>query len=106
MNTEKIFRFSLPTEIIFGIDAVKKIGQEAKKIGANLLLVTDENLKKAGLLEKVLQPLEDEKLGVALAYQETLPEDKENELKDKLIRKINSFFKMCQLELHAKLINN
>ncbi|MEM2629678.1 MAG: iron-containing alcohol dehydrogenase, partial [Candidatus Bathyarchaeia archaeon] len=52
-----------PKRIVFGIEAVNQVGEEAKKLKAkNILVVTDDNIEKAGLLDKVKAPLEAEKL--------------------------------------------
>ena len=52
--------FQTPT-IIFGIDTVKQLGEQAKKLGAGrVLLVTGPRVKKAGLLEKTQSYLEAE----------------------------------------------
>jgi alcohol dehydrogenase len=46
--------FQTPT-IIFGIDSINQIGQQAKKLGAGrVLLISGPSVKKAGALDKVL----------------------------------------------------
>lgn len=61
------FTFKIIPEIIFGRGAVEKIGQEAGKRGASkVLLVSDEGVAKAGLLEKVRQLLLKDKLEVVI----------------------------------------
>ena len=45
--------FQTPT-IIFGIDAINQIGEQAKKLGAGrALLITGPRVEKAGVLDKV-----------------------------------------------------
>ncbi len=52
-----------PKRMVFGIEAVTKVGEEAKRLKTkNILVVTDENIEKAGLLDKVKAPLDAEKL--------------------------------------------
>ena len=62
--------FQTPT-IIFGIDTIKQLGQEARKLGAGrVLLVTGPRVKKAGLLEKAQSYLEAEGIKVEVNVQD------------------------------------
>ena len=62
--------FQTPT-IIFGIDTVKQLGEQAKKLGAGrVLLVTGPRVKKAGLLEKTQSYLEAEGIEVEVNVQD------------------------------------
>ncbi|MHB9096510.1 MAG: iron-containing alcohol dehydrogenase [Syntrophales bacterium] len=62
--------FQTPT-IIFGIDTIKQLGQEAKKLGAGrVLLVTGPRVKKAGVLEKAQSYLEAEGIKVEVNVQD------------------------------------
>lgn len=62
--------FQTPT-IFFGIDTVKQIGQEAKKLGAGrVFLITGPQVKKAGVLEKALSYLQAESIEVEVNIQE------------------------------------
>ncbi len=55
---ELTFSLKLP-KIIFGINAIEKIGDEVEKFGGNkILIVTDKVLEKIGLLKNVLKPLQ------------------------------------------------
>lgn len=60
---------------IFGINAVKQVGTEAKELteGRNCLIITDPGVKKAGLVDKVKAPLEKEGFH-ADVYAEVVPE--------------------------------
>ena len=61
----KYFRFRTPNTVIFGMNTVNQVGAEARKLGANrAMVVTDQGVDKAGLVEKVLSPLKEEKIGV------------------------------------------
>ena len=56
---EKIYTVFFPNQLIAGLGAVEKIGEKAKDLGkSNALIITDKGIVKAGLLEKVLTPLE------------------------------------------------
>jgi len=49
-----VYTFQLPTKILFGVDSVTRIGQEAKHLGGlNALIVTDKNVERVGLTEKM-----------------------------------------------------
>lgn len=62
--------FQTPT-IHFGIDTVKTIGQEAKKLGAGrVFLITGPQVKKAGVLEKALSYLQAESIEVEVNIQQ------------------------------------
>ncbi len=55
-------RFRTPV-IIFGMNVVNLIGEEARKIGGkDVFIITDRGVVEAGLLEKVLDPLKNEKI--------------------------------------------
>ncbi len=56
---EKSYSIFLPNNVIFGAGVVEQVGEKAKELGKrNALIVTDQGIIKAGLLEKVLTPLE------------------------------------------------
>jgi alcohol dehydrogenase class IV len=62
-------QFTTPS-IIFGMDTLNQIGQQAKKLGAGrALLVTGPNVKDAGILEKALAHLETESVAVEVNIQ-------------------------------------
>jgi len=53
------YRFQVPTEITFGLDAVKHIGEKAKKLGGKtVLIVTGETIERIGLIDKVKNSLD------------------------------------------------
>ncbi|MEN8906321.1 MAG: iron-containing alcohol dehydrogenase [Clostridiales bacterium] len=57
------FKFHLPVNIIFGCGKVNTIGEEAKKLGKKVLIVTGKNsTKKTGLLDRVIKLLEQENI--------------------------------------------
>lgn len=54
----KIWNFSSATEVVFGLDAAKDIGQRAGKIQCRkVLVVTDQGIKQSGLLDLILGSL-------------------------------------------------
>ena len=53
------YELSLPGSLIFGVGAVETVAQKAKEFGkSKVLIVTDKGVVGAGLLDKVLTPLE------------------------------------------------
>lgn len=61
--------FNTPN-IIFGMDTIQQLGQQAKKLGAGrVLLVTGPNVKEAGVLEKALSSLKSESVDVEVNIQ-------------------------------------
>jgi alcohol dehydrogenase class IV len=52
------FEYQLPTKVIFGINATAKLKEELDRIKAKkVLVVTDKGVRKAGLVDKVVNPL-------------------------------------------------
>jgi alcohol dehydrogenase class IV len=63
----RISEFQNPQKMIFGIGAAEKVGAEAKRFGGNrVFVVSDENIEKVGILEKILKPLKEQDLDVEL----------------------------------------
>jgi len=56
---KKIYSWNLP-KIIFGIGAVGEVGVEARQFGKKALILTGENISKAGLVDEVMKPLKKE----------------------------------------------
>ena len=55
-----------PPQVIFGVGAVNRAGTEVKKFGATkVAIISDVGVKKAGLVAKITEILENEKLDVA-----------------------------------------
>ena len=62
--------FQTPT-IIFGIDAIKQLGEQAKKLGAGrALLISGPRVQKAGLLDKAASFLKAEGIAVEVNIQD------------------------------------
>jgi len=68
----------------------------------NLAAMTNAIVVGQGLM---LNPPDDGKIGITFAYEEKLSEEKEQEIVDVFIRKINTFFKMSNLDLTLELAN-
>jgi alcohol dehydrogenase class IV len=66
--------FQVPTKILMGEGVTGEIGAEAKIFGAMAaLVVTDEGVRKAGLLERVILPLEDAGVEIDI-FDEVMPD--------------------------------
>jgi len=66
----QLIQFKTPS-IIFGMDTISQIGQEAKKLGAGrVLLVTGPRIKEAGLLEKAVSFLKGQSISVEIAVED------------------------------------
>jgi alcohol dehydrogenase len=60
-----VFTFVSPGKLVFGVNAVTTLGDEAQLLKASrVLIVTDKGVEKAGLVEKVKSPLEEKKMSV------------------------------------------
>ena len=68
----------------------------------NLAAMTNAVLVGKGVM---LNPPDDGKIGITFAYEEKLSEEKEQELTDLFLNKINTFFKMSNLDLTIELAN-
>ncbi|MEK5187113.1 hypothetical protein [Solibacillus sp. FSL W7-1324] len=69
----------------------------------NLAAMTNALITGKGVM---LNPPDEGKLGVTLAFSEKLLSKKENELSEALLKKINNFLQMSKLELSAHLTNS
>lgn len=57
----KTFDFELPTRIRFGAGVVKSVGEEARSLGAeHILIITDPGIVKAGIVDRILEVLKEE----------------------------------------------
>ena len=66
----QLIQFKTPS-IIFGMDTLSQIGQEAKKLGAGrVLLVTGPRIKEAGLVEKAVSFLKGQSISVEVAVED------------------------------------
>jgi len=53
-----VFVFQAKTKVVFGVGVIDKLGEEAKALGIDrVLVVTDRGIKAAGLLDRALSPL-------------------------------------------------
>src|SRR5271157_2996646 len=66
------FRFELTTAILFGAGSISKVGEEAAKLGHKALVVTYPDIRRIGLLDKVLQDLKEKKVD-AIVFEKVEP---------------------------------
>ena len=65
MDWSAVFSFHIPSDIVFGLGAVQSIGQKARELGAQrVLIVTDKGVVEAGVAKKVQESLESEGIKV------------------------------------------
>jgi len=63
----RISEFQNPQKIIFGVGAVDRVGEEAKRLGGGkILVVSDGNIEKAGILGKILKLSEEKEPDIQL----------------------------------------
>ena len=66
----KTFKFQSKTKFIAGPDSVKQLGSETSSLGVNnVLIVTDQGIVNAGLLDAVVAPLEEAGIKTAVFDQ-------------------------------------
>jgi len=70
-----ISEFSVPEKIVFGVDAVKRVGTEARRFntGKKCLIITDPGVGRTDIIEKVRDPLMTEGFSVEI-YDKILTE--------------------------------
>ena len=75
VSLRSVYTFSSIERILFGVNAVAQLGAEAKQldVGKHCLIITDQGIKKAGLVEKASKPLKNEDFHVEI-YDKTMPE--------------------------------
>jgi alcohol dehydrogenase len=61
-----LFSFQITTKILFGIGSIDNLGQEAAKLGRKALLVTYPDIRRVGLLDKVLGILKEKNIDVVV----------------------------------------
>ena len=54
-----LFSFQITTKILFGVGSIDNLGEEAAKLGRKALLVTYPDIRRVGLLDKVLNALKE-----------------------------------------------
>lgn len=71
------FNFNIPTSIEFGGGKVKNIGKRAKELGGKkALLITDKGLAQTGILQKVIDSLDQEGVNY-IVFDEITPNPKD-----------------------------
>jgi hypothetical protein len=61
-----LFRYQITTAILFGPGSISNLGQEAEKLGRKALLVTYPDIRRVGLLDKVLRALKEKNIDVVV----------------------------------------
>jgi alcohol dehydrogenase YqhD (iron-dependent ADH family) len=59
-------KFEFTTAILFGAGVINKVGEEAAKLGDKVMVVTYPDIRRIGLLDKVLKNLKESKLDVVV----------------------------------------
>jgi len=67
-----ITTFHLPTRIVFGAGSVARLGEEAKAIGRRAIIVTYPDIRRVGLLDRVLKDLKGKGVDT-LVFEEVEP---------------------------------
>jgi alcohol dehydrogenase class IV len=63
----RTIEFQNPQKMILGVGAIDRVGKEAKRLlGEKILVISDENIEKAGILSKILKKLEEKELDINL----------------------------------------
>ncbi len=62
----------MPTQIIFGVGSVAELGKEANKLGKKVMVVTYPDIRKTGLLDKILEDLKTNEIETAV-FEEVEP---------------------------------
>ena len=60
------FHFQLSTAIVFGTGSINKLGEESVKLGHKAMIVTDPNIERIGLLDKVVGDLKKKNIDVVI----------------------------------------
>lgn len=75
------YTFHLPTKIIFGAGAVTQVGVEAKQIGKKALVVTYPDIRKLGVLDRVLADLKTNRVE-AIVFEKIEPNPRLNTVEE------------------------
>jgi hypothetical protein len=67
-----VTRFELPTKILFGVGSIGQLGDEAARIGKKAIVVTYPDIRRIGLLDRVVNDLKAKGLGV-LTFEKVEP---------------------------------
>ena len=67
-----ITTFNLPIRLVFGPGSLERLGDEAKQLGQKAMIVTYPDIRRVGLLDKVVNILKEKEVDV-LVYEEVQP---------------------------------
>ena len=74
----RVFNYELPTEIVFGVNAIQELPQWIGKLkGSRVFVVSDPGVESAGILQKVMDPLSSENI----SFQSFIDVDREPDVK-------------------------
>lgn len=63
----KLIEFQNPRKIVLGLGASEKVGEEATRLGGGkILVVSDDNIEKTGILDNILKSIREKELDVRL----------------------------------------
>jgi alcohol dehydrogenase class IV len=80
----RAFELLLPGRVIFGIGAVARVGHEARRLNAHrALIATDSGVSRAGLVDRVREPLLKEGLAIEV-WDHIEPEPSVTDVEDLL----------------------
>lgn len=83
MATAEVSRFSLPTEIVYGVNTVSLLGSEVKRLGGKkAFFATDAGVGASGILEKAYQALKN--AGIPYVLFDKVPVDPTDKIIDEM----------------------
>ncbi len=74
-------RFELPTKILFGVGSISQLGEEAVLLGQKALVVTYPDIRRIGLLDKVVKNLKDKGVNT-LTFEKVEPNPRSSTVDD------------------------
>lgn len=84
MALKEYFEFFAPTKVMYGLSLAEDVGAEAEVLGGtSAMIITDEGVLEAGLVERVRQSLEESFLDLAAVYS-GVPVNSEVEICDEI----------------------
>lgn len=84
MALKEYFEFFAPTKVMYGLSLAEDVGAEAEVLGGtSAMIITDEGVLGAGLVEQVRQSLEESFLDLAAVYT-GVPVNSEVEICDEI----------------------
>lgn len=86
---DQLLRFSVPTEIVYGLNSLRLLGSELKRLGVSkLLFITDSSIKNAGILKAAFDSLED--YGIQFVIFDQCPPDPDTQIIDRIVGELKA----------------